>query len=142
MGKVQENMNDDQIEGLKKELKDFLLSIIEEQHKITRESLETIQTSVNRIDEDLASDRKDIGNLRTEMIAIRSQFNEIIDQFSKQTSVIVNKVHDKITEGVNNVADAMVETVEPMVKDTLDNFVATNPKIEKKKGCFSRLFKK
>lgn len=109
-------------------------SLVEPRFQRMEKSLDALQKTVNRIDTDMGGDRKDIGDMKISMGAIKNEFSEIRDMFSKQTRTIVSKVEDTINEGIESASEMMTESVAPSVEGVLENFVATKPKIFKKRG--------
>lgn len=93
---------------------------------------QTMQVSIDRIDTDMGEDRKDIGDFKLKMGQISNQFQEIRDLFAQQTRTIVHKVEEKVNQSIDSAVEVMTETVTPVVQNTLDDFVATKPKITKK----------
>lgn len=109
---------------------DVVLS--KEQYDVLLDNVRGIREEIARIDRDLASDRRDIEDLKTGQATHTQSLKSILD-FLERCQV---KTRDAIRDAVSDVVDP--------VQDTLDRFVA-GPRtllVNPEKGFWSRIFGK
>lgn len=102
-------------------------------YKILERRIKEIQDSLDRIDSDLASDRKDFDQMKIHQQTILNQQKVILETLAR--------AQGKTKEAIN---DAVEDAIQP-VQDTLDSFVKNKTRIirqEVRVGLFGRIFNK
>lgn len=105
----------DQIEGLVKKLFSSFESRIQTQLDAMMKQQATMQKSLDRLDQDVGEDRKDISDLVFSQTKINQQQDEIRALFGQQTQKIKETVKDAVEDGVS----PMKKNVED-IKKTLE----------------------
>lgn len=70
-----------------------------------------MEEALSRIDRDMASDRKDIGEWKIELSSVKESI--------KENTIMLSRLQVKTKDGIK---DAIADTIEPM-QDQLDQFV-------------------
>lgn len=105
----------DQIEGLVRKLFGSFESKIQSQLDAMMKQQATMQKSLDRLDQDVGEDRKDISDISFAQNKINQQQDEIRALFGQQTQKIKETVKDAVEDGVS----PMKKNVED-IKKTLE----------------------
>lgn len=113
-------MSPEQLEELKKVIKDTIhaevSSIVESKFAKLLEKMDDTNEDVNSGFKDMAEDRKDFAFMKTSQGTVEKLMRELLDIIDTQTRRITKTVEHKADQAIENSAQAVAESVEPMVK--------------------------
>lgn len=90
---------------------------IETQNLLLKE-VRTLQESVDRIDSDLADDRKDYGDVKIAVGKLSAQQTELYERMNRQTQTVTSNVVSAVKK---EVSDKMVDPVTKQLDNLNDN---------------------
>lgn len=134
-------MTDQQLATLLEEWKKVRIEVKKHSDEYSQllKEVRTLQSSVNRIDSDLAEDRKDYGDVKIQQGELKVKVDELYDRMNRQTTTIATKVVDSVKKEVSeNIANPVMEQLEGIGKE-----VAKKSKIlyiqQKKNGIVAKI---
>lgn len=125
-------MQENELQEVKKAVRDVVLTAIEEKLKPLEKLInevgnktDSIQKVVDLTESETSQDRKDFGDMKILQQNISAQFDDFRGMMSQLVEKIGIKVERKVGEAIDTVSEQVTKNVQPSVKKTLTDFVAT-----------------
>lgn len=144
-------MTQDTDDNLLREIEEMIDKKLDEQRLLLKKSFtdelksvkdnqDIFQRSIDRIDEDMGTDRKNFEGWDVRLGKVETVIGQIKQAWERHTKRLEDKMDFATEKAIESVGKKAADQVGPIVEEKLENFVSSKPSIVAKKlGFFKRL---
>lgn len=109
------------------EIQEYIRNLVDSRFKAMNLKIFSIQKTLDVLASDIDKDRGDFSQFGIIVKELANQIAELQKAINLQPRRIADQISERVT-------DKVVETVQPVVEDSLNNFTLTKPRINRKRG--------
>lgn len=109
------------------EIQEYLRKLVDSRFEAMNARIFSIQKTLDVLASDLDKDRGDISQFSIALKDLSHQVAELARTINTQPRKIAEQISERVS-------DKVVETVQPVVEDSLNHFTSTKPRINRKRG--------